>query len=71
MVALKRVERMALQFIEHRGEDCTGVIDDENTLCAAVLYEILKDKGLLSSRLGDDGPVYTITDAGRHALAIQ
>lgn len=38
-------------------------------MCAHLVYIGLVDRGLASKEIGEDGPVYSITDAGAAALA--
>lgn len=67
----EEVRRDALNFIANRGSDCVGVIDSEPKLAAALLYARLREEGLLASTITDDGPEYSLTDAGRAALRHQ
>lgn len=61
-------DRLALEFISSRGTDCVGKIDNEDKLAAAMIYLDLKKRGLLSSVPSDDGPVFSITQAGKEEL---
>lgn len=67
----EEVRREALSFIASRGSDCVGVIDSEPKLAAALLYALLREEGLLASTITDEGPEYSLTDAGRAALRPQ
>lgn len=70
MTDLKRVEIMALTLLRANGYDQVGVIDDENKLAAALVYENLEEKGFVMSILKQDGkgPMYYITAKGQRAL---
>jgi hypothetical protein len=67
-MALTPVERQALEFLTH-GPDAPGEIESEEVMCAHLLFLGLVKRGLVGKDLGDDGPIYSITDAGRAALA--
>jgi len=68
---LEQARHMALTFIDKRGSDCIGVIDSEEKLAAAMIYEGLKRDGLLLAAIGDEGPVYRVTPKGRAAIRSQ
>lgn len=62
---MKDHERMALEFLR-RGPDCIKLIEDENTLAAAMLYAQLEKQGFVTID-NDDGMLVTITAAGEAA----
>ncbi|MDE4914810.1 hypothetical protein ACLBYF_05810 [Methylobacterium brachiatum] len=65
---LSEVDRQALAFLT-QGPDAPGEVVDEATMCAHLVYIDLVDRGLAAKEMGEDGPVYSITDAGAAALA--
>jgi hypothetical protein len=65
---LDTTERQALEFLT-RGPDTPGEVNSTEVMCAHLLYLDLVARGLASKDLGDDGPIYSITEAGRAALA--
>ena len=60
-------EIQALRFLE-KGPDCIGLIDDESKLAAALMFVDLKRRGLVTSVVSDDGPIWSLSDAGIAAL---
>lgn len=67
-MTLTEARHMALGFVSRNGSDCVGVIDSEEKMAAALLYDQLRRDGLLVAELSDDGPVFRITPACRKAL---
>ncbi|MGU3658444.1 hypothetical protein [Methylobacterium fujisawaense] len=65
---LSEVDRQALAYLTQE-PDAPGVVVDEATMCAHLVYIALVDRGLATKEMGEDGPVYSITDAGAAALA--
>ena len=65
---MKPHEIMALGYLRHNGPHTIGVIDSEYKMAAAMVFIDLKSKGLVLSGLGENGPTYHLTDAGRAAL---
>lgn len=61
-------EEMALEYLGQVGNDCPGEIKDEETLCAALVFIALKNRGLVQSVIGADGPVFSLTAAGHRVL---
>lgn len=61
-------EFMALRVIAADPGHCVGVIDGDDKLAAAIVFEGLKNRGWLVSNIRSDGPHYYITTAGRAAL---
>lgn len=59
---------IALRFLERGGPHCIGVIDDENKLAAALLFDELNRAGLTGAVIGEQGPIYRISLKGRDAL---
>lgn len=70
-MSYETVRHDALSFIHQRGSDCVGEIDSEEKLAAAMLYAMLCNEGLLARAATDDGPEYSLTEAGRAALRPQ
>lgn len=65
--SITETERMALAFLA-KGPDCIGVIDTDEKLAAALVFETLRRRGLVVSTITDDGPEYRITRDGLAAL---
>ncbi|GJD65136.1 hypothetical protein [Methylobacterium frigidaeris] len=68
--SLRPHEIMALDFLDRNGPDAPGEVNSEEVMAAHLLFLDLKDRGLVSTTPGDDGPVYAITAAGKQALAV-
>jgi hypothetical protein len=66
---LKPHEVQALEFMELVGSDCIGVIDSEEKLAAAFVFATLANRNLMSVVMTNDGPLYSMTNAGMRALA--
>jgi hypothetical protein len=65
---LSDVDRQALTFLT-QGPDTPGAVVDETVMAAHFVYLGLVDRGLASKQIGDDGPVYSINEAGIAALS--
>ncbi len=61
------IERKALEFLT-LGPDAPGVVDSEEVMAAHLVFLDLVKRGLVAKDIGDDGPIYSITDAGRAVL---
>lgn len=66
--ARQQVDMMALRFLERGGPHCVGILDDENKMAAALLFIGLQQRGLAIAEIGENGPIYRITPAGRSTL---
>ncbi|BAQ50376.1 hypothetical protein [Methylobacterium aquaticum] len=66
---LRPHEIMALDFLDRNGPDAPGEVNSEEVMAAHLLFLDLKDRRLVSTTQGEDGPVYAITEAGLEALA--
>jgi hypothetical protein len=66
--ALTEHDIMALEFLM-LGPDQPGVIDCEEKLCATLFFIELEKRGLVHMDRDEGGPVFTISTAGRSALA--
>jgi hypothetical protein len=62
------IDVMALRFLRSAGPHQIGVIEDDESLAAAIVFEGLKNRGLCIAGLGDGGPTYRITPAGLAAI---
>lgn len=60
-------DRIALSHLLN-GPDVPGPVVSEETMCAHLVYLYLVDRGLVAKGMGGDGPIYSITKAGRAAL---
>lgn len=60
-------DRAALEFLT-QGPDEPGIVDSHEVLAAHLVFLGLVEQGLASKVQGDDGPIYSITAAGRAAL---
>lgn len=65
---LKPHEIMALEFMVKHGPDCIGIIDADEKMAAAIVFDQMRRDGLLIAEIGPLGPIYRITPAGRAAL---
>lgn len=65
---LSEVDRQALTFLT-QGPDAPGTVVDETIMAAHFVYLDLVERGLASKEIGDDGPVYSINEAGIAALS--
>ena len=61
-------DRQALEFLLD-GPDVPGVVDSEEVMCAHLVYLYLVERGLVAKGMGSEGPIYSITAAGRAALS--
>lgn len=61
-------DRRALEFLTH-GPDEPGPVDSEEIMAAHLVFLNLVERGLAAKIQGDNGPIYSITLAGRAALA--
>lgn len=59
---------MGLEFLMKHGSDCVGVIDTEEKLAGALVWENLRKRGFVFSLRGPSGPTYYLTEAGRRAI---
>lgn len=64
-------EMTALRFIQFRGSDQVGVIDDRCQLAAALLYDRLRQEGYLLAEIADDGcgHIYKLSNKGKFAAS--
>ena len=65
---LKKHERQALEFLNKQGSDQIGVIDNEDKLAAAMVFEDLKIQGYVYSLKTLGGPTYYLTEKGKKVL---
>lgn len=66
-------ELMALTFLEGGPHTMAPVIDSEEELSAALMFNRLKERGLAVCQVGDcttRGPTYSLTQKGRGFLAM-
>lgn len=61
-------DRMALEFLQRVGSDTIGVIDNEEKMAAALIFVDLRKRGLVVASIGENGPTYRLSNAGRAAL---
>lgn len=71
--SLSETDRLALEFLQTHGPHAMGpVIETEEDLAAAVVFNGLRTRGLALCQIGDAetrGPVYAISPTGKAALA--
>lgn len=61
-------DRQALEFLT-LGPDVPGPVTSEETLFAHVVFFGLVKRGLVTKGMGYEGPIYSISPAGRAALS--
>jgi len=61
-------DRMGLYLVMNNPGHEIGIIDTKDKMAAALILIGLKDRGLLTAFIGENGPRYYITPAGRAAL---
>lgn len=60
----KQIDIQALMLLEKGPHEMERVINDEETMAAALVFTSLKDRGLIFSVIGDTRITYHLTDRG-------